>query len=206
MPFADLHNVAKHVIHLAEAVEAMLLVAESLLEHLRSDNASTTSFGSTSSPGASSSTLGTGPKRQQLRERVSYSRSLFRSTRLRLNSLQRRVDNTLTLAFNVVTQQDSVTMMQDSNLMKIIAAITMLFLPTTAIASVMGSQLFVTEKEGDIVTVTASPLFRTFGDVAIPLTVFVCLSAFIWHRIARREEGFKRLWPRPQPPAPQGVA
>lgn len=66
--------------------------------------------------------------------------------------------------------------------MKIIAAITMIFLPTTGVATVVGSQLFLSDlrddKKWDVAT---SPLFWTMWWIAIPLTVFVVILSFFWH-------------------------
>ena len=123
------------------------------------------------------------PVLKQLRETLQYRRSLFKSRQLRLNSLQKRIDNAITLSFNLVTQQDSMVMIQDSNSMKVIAAITMIFLPTTGVATVIGSQLFTSEvlKDGKTWDVKLTPLFWTMWWIAIPLTVFVVLLAIIWH-------------------------
>jgi hypothetical protein len=96
------------------------------------------------------------------------------------------------LCFNLVAQQDSVTMRHDSTMMrhdsssiKIIAAITMVFLPTTAAASVIGSQLFLStvheDSEGSYWEVKASPLFNTLWMIAGPLTLGVITMAASWN-------------------------
>ncbi|KAL3963530.1 hypothetical protein ACCO45_000534 [Purpureocillium lilacinum] len=115
-------------------------------------------------------------------ERLSYRKSLFRSTQLRLSSLHKRIDNSIALAFNVVTQKDSMVVTRDSSVMKMIAAITMVFLPTTGVATVVGSQLLVSEwqKESQSWNVMATPLFWTTWWITIPLTVCVLAVAFVW--------------------------
>jgi hypothetical protein len=69
--------------------------------------------------------------------------------------------------------------------MKIIAAITMVFLPTTTVASVVGSQLFLTtvkdDSEGSYWDVKASPLFNTLWMIAGPLTLGVIIMAATWN-------------------------
>jgi hypothetical protein len=156
------------VIHLSEAIEASLLVIDGL-----KSAASTT----TPSP---------------LLTRLSHRHSLFTSTRLRLSSLHRRVENIIALCFNLVAQQDSMTMRhnsmtmrQDSSSMKIIAAITMVFLPTTAVASVIGSQLFLStikdNGEDGFWDVKTSPLFNTLWMIAGPLTLVVIIMAASWN-------------------------
>ena len=121
---------------------------------------------------------------EQVKETLQYQRSLFNSTKLRLASLQKRVDNTTTLAFNLVTQQDSRLMIQDSASMTIISFITVLFLPTTGVATVVGSQVFMTEfgKAGDgtLDVVRTSPLFTKLWWIAIPLTVVATALAFFY--------------------------
>lgn len=170
IPFAAMHNCAKHIIHIAEAIESCLLIIDSTFHNVGNHQhvARSTSHE---------------PVLKQLRECLQYRKSLFNSSQLRLNSLQKRIENAITLSFNLVTQQDSLVMIQDSNSMKIIAAITMIFLPTTGVASVVGSQLFLSEvhddKKGwDVLT---TPMFWTMWWISIPLTVIVAILALFWH-------------------------
>ncbi|CAM1509922.1 Fc.00g002570.m01.CDS01 [Cosmosporella sp. VM-42] len=170
IPFAAMHNCAKHIIHIAEALESCLMLVESTIENIGNHEH-----------------LARMPSQEpilkQLRESLKYRRSLFRSSQLRLNSLQKRIDNAITLSFNLVTQQDSMVMIQDSNSMKVIAAITMVFLPTTGVATIIGSQLFLSEVHKDQKTwdVKTTPLFWTMWWISIPLTIFVAILAMFWH-------------------------
>lgn len=172
--FAELHNCAKHVIYIAEAIESMLLVVDRLAGQLHS------------------STTKRDPTReqvlQQLTDSLAYRRSLFQSSKMRQTSLQKRIDNAITLSFNLVTQQDSMVMIQDSNSMKTIAAITMVFLPTTTVAAVLGSQLFVSElnnTDGSW-TVQITPPFLWLWWIAIPMTLLVALFAWFWRLYTHR--------------------
>jgi hypothetical protein len=168
IPFAALHNCAKHIIHIAEAIESCLMLVDSAIDNV--GNHDHTSLNGSNIP------VG-----RQLRECLRYRRSLYRSSQLRLSSLQKRIDNALTLSFNLVTQQDSMVMIQDSNSMKVIAAITMIFLPTTGVATVIGSQLFITDHGDKGWDVLTTPLFWTMWWISIPLTVFTAILAFLWH-------------------------
>jgi hypothetical protein len=178
-PFTALHNCAKHIIYLGEALESCLMNLDAVL--------------------ASSQAQQKEKQRLvdvQLEECLRYRRSLFRSTQIRLSSLQKRTDNALTLSFNLVTQQGAILTMQDSNTMRVIAVLTMVFLPTTAVATVAGSQLFVTEAgkgEGDGWMVKATPLFWVMWWIAIPLTVCVMGVALVWHWWMRRGGQWKIL-------------
>ncbi len=181
MPFVGLHNIAKHITHLREAVESCLLLVDSVIaeiDHKRSLN----STGSESDGSASgSATLIPTILPSQLRSSLLYRRSLFKSTELRLSSLSKRVDNAINLAFNMVTQQDSMVMMQDSSSMKIIAAITLLFLPTTTVATIAGSQLFLTSIVDNDWSIQTTPLFSTMWSISVPLTLVVGILALAWH-------------------------
>jgi len=178
-PFVGLHNVAKHIIHLAEAVDSNLLVVGSAIERIKGNDAD--AHGSGICPVTRE--LPDSPQRipNQLRERLLYRKSMFESTKLRLVSLQKRVDNAINLAFNTVTWRDSQVMMRDSSTMKAIAVITLFFLPATAIASVMGSQLFLADNSGGAWSVTPGPLFPSFWYVTASVTVAGFVSAIVWH-------------------------
>ncbi|KAK6348033.1 hypothetical protein TWF718_005853 [Orbilia javanica] len=168
--FIGLHNCLKHIIYLNEAVASCLLVVDAI----KSATKSTASI--------------------QLPDSLSHHRSLFTSTSLRLSSIQQRVENTIALCFNLVSQQDSMmmrhesmVMRQDASAMKILASITVVFLPTMAVASILGSQLFlsgVATTEGndtrEYIEVKTSPLFGMLWMFAIPMTLVVIAMAIGW--------------------------
>lgn len=182
IPFAAMHNCAKHIIHIAEAIDSCIMLVDSTLQHVGNHEhiARITSHE---------------PTLKQLRESLQYRRSLFRSSQLRLSSLQKRIDNAITLSFNLVTQQDSMVMIQDSNSMKVIAAITMIFLPTTGVATVIGSQLFLSQVHDDKTTwdVLITPLFWKMIWISIPLTVFTGVLAMFWHWWTHQENASKEV-------------
>lgn len=185
--------------HLSEAIQSGLLLIDSVLMRVKTlESNSGPNLARTSSYG-SGSTLTTNDVRQQLRDSFEYRRSLYQSTRLRLESLQKRIENCIMLSFNLVTQQDSLVMIQDSSSMKIIAAITMLFLPTTAVAGVVGSQLFQTsfaDTDGTW-TVLTTPLFKWLWWLNVPLTVVVVILAWAWRKHSHSEHQEPRLQPKP---------
>jgi hypothetical protein len=210
IPFVALHNCAKHIVYVEEAVESLAHLVDSVVQQatskdiVRSQQVASPSQ-STSLPGSTGTERFALVKRQ-LEDRLRYRRSLLRSTQLRLSSLQRRTANTLTLAFNLVTQQDSAVMRQDSSAMKMIAGITMVFLPTTGVAAVVGSQLFIVERKngsgtdpsaggGALVSwsVTATPLFKMLWWIAIPLTFLVVVLGALWTWRAGVQEQGRRL-------------
>jgi hypothetical protein len=129
----------------------------------------------------------------ELKHCLQHRRSLFESTRLRLASLQKRVDNTITLSFNLVTQQDSLIMTQDSGSMKTIALITMIFLPTTGVATVLGSSLFDSDDKTGQWEVKRSPLFLTLWFISIPLTLATIAAAYLFHWRSQHHQRPKRV-------------
>lgn len=183
--FAELHNLAKHITHLGEALESSLLLVEGIVSRLRMEAPPDAHL---SAP-ANSNPVSEAMISQRLLSALLYRQTLFRSTKLRLGSLNARVTNSITLAFNVLTASDSMILIRYSNLMKIIAAVTMIFLPTTAVAAVLGSQLFNAERDAatGAWTVLATPLFPVLWYITIPATVALLVSAMLWHRYTHRQ-------------------
>lgn len=175
--FSGLHNLAKHIIYLGEAVESCLLLVDGIRSELCSRRLPSRNGSSGINIMLASTHLTT-----QLISSLTYRRSLFCSTKMRLDSLSKRVDNAINLAFNVVTLSDSMLMLQDSRVMKIIATITVLFLPATAVAAVIGSQLFLTKFEEGTWMVRGTPLFSVFWWISIPLTLIVALFGWALFR------------------------
>ncbi|KAI0198084.1 hypothetical protein F4808DRAFT_463113 [Astrocystis sublimbata] len=173
--FCGLHNLAKHIVYLGEAVESCQLLVDGIMSELGSRRSA---FKNESSSTSTSTTSTTVNLPTQLVSSLTYRRSLFRSTKIRLDSLSKRIDNAIGLAFNVVTLSDSMLLLQDSRAMKIIAAITVLFLPATAVGTVIGSQLFLTELEEGAWLVRGTPLFSIFWWISIPLTLAVAFLAW----------------------------
>jgi len=133
----------------------------------------------------------------RVRDSLQYRKSLFQSTQLRLNSLDRRMQNIISLvsllpaailalgdadrrsqSFNLVTQQDSRIMQKDSSSMKTIAMMTLLFLPASAISTVFGSQFF--DFSGDNGRFRVAPMFWLYWVITIPVTIFV-LGFWQWY-------------------------
>ncbi|KAJ6258196.1 hypothetical protein Dda_7115 [Drechslerella dactyloides] len=174
--FIGLHHCLKHTIYLSEAIESCLFIVDGI------KSATQTTLVSSAAMETSSLLLAS----------LSHWRTLFTSTSLRLSSLHRRVENLTGLCFNLVTQQDSMilrhesmTMRQDASAMKVLASITVVFLPTMAVASILGSQLFVTVPKEDgnengYFQVKISPLFNVLWMCSIPMTFLVIALAAAW--------------------------
>jgi hypothetical protein len=129
--FTGLHNISKHCTYLNEAVDASLATLETMLLHI--------SHAQRQNPAP--------PTRLQaaLLSSLIYRQNAFRSTQLRLRSLEKRMTNVISLSFNLVTQLDSRIMQDDSNAMKAIAVLTLIFLPATGISSIFSMPFFEVE-------------------------------------------------------------
>lgn len=138
--FAGLHNISKHVIYLKEGTQA----AVALVKHLSEGHQSL--MGKVSSP-----------ERLELmrsvHELLLHKSSLLEGLALRIAGMESLAQNLINLvrktliflclifgklipikAFNIVNQKDSKALKEDSRAMKVIVIMTMLFLPTTAVA------------------------------------------------------------------------
>ncbi|KAF3934403.1 hypothetical protein ABW19_dt0200516 [Dactylella cylindrospora] len=186
--FVGLYNCLRHCIYIVEGIESCLRLVDSLRSTVRvPEYPNYSGFAQPSTANASAS-----DSSAQLLASLSHWRSVFTSTSLRVSSLRSRIENTINLCFNLVAQQDSMTMRhesmtmrQDANAMKILATINVIFLPTMAVASVLGSQLFVTGvkedgSESGSVEVVTSPLFRILWICSVPLTFCVVALAAFW--------------------------
>jgi hypothetical protein len=160
--FATLHEIAKHGIYLSEAAAAAVLEMEMVIAHLREI-----------SSGTASDHLSKVAITQ-----FQYQKASFRSTQLRLVSLDKRIANVISLSFNLVTQRDSQVLRQDSNAMKAIAVLTLVFLPLTGIASLFSTPFF--EVSGSHLWVSAS--IWVFWVITVCLTFSVFASWVWWYR------------------------
>ena len=126
--FATLHEIAKHGIYMSEAAAAAVLQMETVISHLQELPSNKTAPLLSLRPSTIS--------------HLHYLKSSFLSTQLRLASLDKRIANVISLSFNLVTQRDSTVLKQDSNAMKAIAVLTLVFLPLTGIASLFSTPFF----------------------------------------------------------------
>jgi len=181
LDFVGLHMLSKHQIYLLEAVDAVTATLESMrMHHERLTKASTSPI----------------PAIQETEANFRYRKMLFKSTDLRLKSLEKRTQNMINLSFNLVTQADSRMMKVDSSSMKTIAVMTLIFLPCTAVATVFGTPFFSIESDSDGSRFLMSPYIWLIWVFAVPLTV---ITMFTWYRYQRRLEARITLGAQPLP-------
>ncbi|KAL1646100.1 hypothetical protein SLS58_003520 [Diplodia intermedia] len=166
--FSELHNISKHQIYMSEAFEAAQIVANDVVQAYRSRFHASL------------------PQDARVTEqKLLHSARMFKATHLRLNGLEKRISNITSLAFNIVTQEDSRSM-------HTIALITLVFLPSTLIATVFSSSFFDFSMADDDKTtgVHLSSLFWIFWVISIPVTlVVVCFWwCFKWNSNRKKKK------------------
>lgn len=128
--FVGLHNIAKHIIYLKEGSEAAMLTITHLQDFHRE---------LLKEPPQGKNAMPTMRLTSQMLKQKAVQ---FEGWKLRMGSLQQRMQNIINLSFNVVTQHDSHVLKNDSKSMKAIAVVTVAFLPLATVAAVFGSQFF----------------------------------------------------------------
>jgi Mg2+ and Co2+ transporter CorA len=169
----QLHKVCQDADSLAVSVEMGLMIAQN---SSRGWNAIRTSRLTRSKSGGS--TVG---------DSLDYITRSLESQLRWLQSYKSRKDIAMNLVFNLVTQQDSETSTSiardtkdDSASMKIIAVLTMIFLPATAVATFFGMSLFDVKDDG---TLHVSELTWLYAVVTVLLTVTIFLFWLYWYSI-----------------------
>jgi hypothetical protein len=188
MDFAGLHDMSKHCIYLLEGLEAATSTLDAMSKHLQSSKIMGTA---TSSLAAATINA------------LNYRKRTFESTHLRVRSLEKRMANISSLSFHLVAQhgseimrndskvmrEDSRVLRNDSAAMKMVALLTLVFLPATGVASVLSCPFFRVDhgREAEPLLVAAS--FKVFWILVLPLTFGVILMWALFY--AAR----KHRWP-----------
>ncbi|KAL4737204.1 hypothetical protein BDV11DRAFT_216836 [Aspergillus similis] len=166
--FTGLHNISKHIIYLQESSDAALETVRNLHYHHKD-----------LSPSATEEERAAG---KVTRRTMAQVEAEFQTVRLRLRSLDRRMQNVIALSFHLVTQEGNEFIQADSSTMATIAFVTLVFLPITTVSTVFGSQFFNTAPDNNSIEVSKD--FWIFWVVSIPLTLAVLLGWSLWQKKA----------------------
>lgn len=120
--FEQMHEMSRHAIHVSEVLAASIQTFESL-ERRQSEFYAENGFELTK-------TL-----KSQRREYMAFQKQQLQSLLLRSRSNHERLKNEITVAYNLLTQQDN-------NVMKSIALLTMIFLPATFVSAIFSTTFF----------------------------------------------------------------
>ncbi|KAF3006334.1 hypothetical protein E8E14_003497 [Neopestalotiopsis sp. 37M] len=169
--YRQLHDLARHAIHVSESLDVAVRTLESL-------NAQHHDLQSTSLD-----------KRAwtRVRQRLLFHKQLVDSLRYRSISNEKRLQNEIQLAFNTVAQYDSALSVKigeaakiDSAAMKTISLLTLAFLPPTFICAIFSMSFFDYDSEGGW---TVSSQFWMYWAFAVPLTLLTSIVCYKWQYI-----------------------
>ncbi|KAK0612125.1 hypothetical protein B0T14DRAFT_571954 [Immersiella caudata] len=166
--FASLHYLAKYCFVLLETATSLQLVTETIISQLTSPST---------------------PNNTALVESLQHTLTLIQSTHLRLTTLRQRIKNAITLAFNLNADKDTKIMMDDSHAMRVIAFMTAFLLPATAIASILGSNMFDSSDDEGTWTVRVNAAFWMWCVVALPITAGLVFWLVVRFRLAAGRKG-----------------
>ncbi|PVH70360.1 hypothetical protein DL98DRAFT_661200 [Cadophora sp. DSE1049] len=180
--YNGIHNLAKDAIHMVESLDAVLRSVECALRcHSEKEKDDFVIWTATHNA-------------------LQCRKEMFHSTRLRMVSVEQRLKNVINLAFNLGTLRDSQTMRQDSYVMKTLAVLAIIFLPTSTICSIFGTQFFTTiaspnPTSGDITTLfVVNKKFWLLWIILIPVTVTLLGGWVVWIRRSQLKVKLPTSW------------
>ena len=204
MDFAGLHDMSKHCIYVLEGLEAATLTLNAMITHLQS--------------------LAVSNLNAAIINNLDYRKRTFESTLLRVRSLEKRMGNISSLSFHLVTQHDSEIMRDDSKVMrmdssimredssvmredsrvlrndsaamKMVALLTLVFLPATGVASVLSCPFFTVDFKHEAEPILVASSFKVFWIVVLPLTFGIVLVWALY--CTARQYGWPSFGRRPQ--------
>ncbi|KAL2154651.1 hypothetical protein VTH82DRAFT_3327 [Thermothelomyces myriococcoides] len=156
--FGPTHELSRHTLHLSEVLEATL------------ETLTTMQACQAAVRGKLKEDLGE-TYREQAQSYVQFQISLMKSLKLRSDSNHRRLENEIDLIFNNIARQDN-------RVMKSIALLGMIFLPSTFISAIFSTTFFNFDEESNAWEV--SDKIWIFLVTAIPATIITIVLWFTW--------------------------
>ena len=172
--FRRLHDIARHAIHVTEALEVTVQNIEQISrQHEIFVNSRTD--------------LQAEPAHQEVSERLAFFKSYIDSARQRSISNEKRLQNEIQLAFNIVAQHDASISVEisraarsDSETMKTLAFVTLTFLPPTFICALFSMSFF---HYDDGSGWGVSNKIWIYWVIAVPTTVATALVWNYWNKL-----------------------
>ncbi|KAL4912907.1 hypothetical protein BDW62DRAFT_9601 [Aspergillus aurantiobrunneus] len=167
--FPLLHDIARHLFHYQETIEVaehtlQMLVSE-LVRWRREDLDNVRTH------------IGTWMKSRQL---ILFEEKRAHSLKTRSKSLNDRHQNEINLAFNLVSQSFGRDARSDSNMMKTVAVVSMVYLPGTFVSGLFGTNFFSFQADPGNTWLTADE-FWIYWAVTVPLTLATVAVWAVWH-------------------------
>ncbi|KAL4778538.1 hypothetical protein BJX76DRAFT_362627 [Aspergillus varians] len=167
--FLTLHDVARHIFHYQETIE----VAERTLEMLALEQVRWREEDDANIRDNLETWMNT-------RQRILFQEKGAHSLKTRSRSLNERHLNEIKLAFNLVSQGFGRAARSDSNMMKTVAVVSMVYLPGTFVSGLFGTNFFSFQAEPGNTWLTADE-FWLYWAVTIPLTLLTLGIWALWH-------------------------
>jgi hypothetical protein len=179
--FLRLHDIARHAIHVSETLDVTVTTIEVMIAchdtYIRS---------------AILVDDETRAAHSMLRSKLQFHNHMIRSLRYRAASNKERLSNEIQYAFNAVTQYDSRVSVEigraaqsDSAAMKMIAFLTLTFLPATYVCAIFSMSFFNFNPE--LNTWKVSQEFWLYWVVAVPITIATALTWNFWNKYFPRK-------------------
>ncbi|KAK2756213.1 hypothetical protein FQN54_005621 [Arachnomyces sp. PD_36] len=170
--FPRFHEIARHIIHSNETLDVAIDTVDGTIHEHESF---LRECGGTEDA-----------QFRDLHRRLYYSSRELWALKRRSESLYERLQNEINLAFNLISQRDSQIAVQvgqyaqkDSNMMKTMAAVGLVFLPGTFVSSFFGMNFFDFDPEGQRWFV--SDRFWLYWAITCPLTILTIMIWAAWH-------------------------
>jgi Mg2+ and Co2+ transporter CorA len=170
--YRHLHDLARHTIHVTETLDVALGTMNAIVakhEAFQPEVADKTSW-------------------ETVHDRLLFYRQMLESLRCRSNSNSERLLNEIQLAFHVVLQYDSGTSVtiakatrEDSEAMKTIATLTLVFLPPTFVSTIFGMTFFNFDAD---MGWSVSDMFWVYWACAIPMTLTTIGLWYKWPQLS----------------------
>lgn len=172
--YRRLHDIARHAIHVTEALEVTVQNIEQIVrQHELFVSSRTHSQAETN--------------HQEVSRRLAFYKSYIDSQRQRSISNEKRLQNEIQLAFNVVAQHDAGTTVEisraarsDSATMKTLAFVTLTFLPPTFICALFSMSFF---HYDDSSGWAVSRQIWIYWAIAVPTTIATALVWNYWGKL-----------------------
>jgi Mg2+ and Co2+ transporter CorA len=172
--YRRLHDIARHAIHVTEALE---MTAQNIEQIARQHETFVNS----------QTDLQAEPAHQEVSRRLAFFQSYIDSIRQRSISNEKRLQNEIQLAFNIVAQHDAGTTVEisraarsDSATMKTLAFVTLTFLPPTFICAVFSMSFFHYDTGSGW---GVSNRIWIYWVIAIPTTIATALVWNYWSKL-----------------------
>ncbi|KAI9896348.1 hypothetical protein N3K66_008520 [Trichothecium roseum] len=198
--FVELHDIARHVIHVGETLEVASLTMSSILrQHTYyvdkkfcgakagpvggevDDKVNRADDGDADALAAATS--------HRVHQRLCFFKDMLANLRCRAASNKERLDNEIQLTFNKVAQNDASHSLEigraarlDSKSMKYMGFATSVFLPSTFVSTLFSMSFF---RFGDDGTWDVSPKIWLFVAFSVPVTI---LALVMWWRYRPRDD------------------